>query len=239
MHSQTGGHIPAGEPLCHPPRSPAHSAIVCPRHFEQPLRPASHPAPHPPVARWDPASGAPLSPPVRAPLPSVLEPSKDQRGEGSRPQVTQTKIQIPGSRVHQSSLRTPPLTPGHRSSRPLPQARAARAPYAPAHLALPEWEYPHFTGRAASLGRQEFAKTTQRAATEMRPGPGQEPWPIPSTSCGNSSKKHPRGKCPSPASQRGWEPDTQRQGGLAGTVRSSVTRVLSPRPRHAGSWAAG
>lgn len=55
LHSQTGWHIPAGEPLCHrpsPAHSPAHRAIVCPRHFEQPLPPAANTAPHLPIARW-------------------------------------------------------------------------------------------------------------------------------------------------------------------------------------------
>ena len=64
LHSQTGWHIPAGEQLCHrpgPAHSPAHRAIVCPRHFEQPLPPAANTAPHLPIARWSSTSRTPLS----------------------------------------------------------------------------------------------------------------------------------------------------------------------------------
>lgn len=101
LHSQTGWHIPAGEPLCHPPgpaRSPAHRAIVCPRHFEQPLPPAANTAPRPFIARWGSRSGTPLS---QSPAPKGSHITYLGAKQGSErvddlPQVTEAKIQIAG-----------------------------------------------------------------------------------------------------------------------------------------------
>lgn len=103
-NSQTSAHIPSGVPSATLPSRPMppHTApIVCPRHFELPLSPASDTSPCPPVPRWGWPPDKPKHPcpgpwPLRAAVPFTLEPSKDQRGDVTCPK---SHSQNPNPRV--------------------------------------------------------------------------------------------------------------------------------------------
>lgn len=130
LHSQTGWHIPAGEPLCHQPgpaHSPAHRAIVCPRHFEQPLPQPPTPPHVRPLPGGAPRAEHPCpSPqPQRAATPPILEPSRDQRGEMTCPESHRPKSKPLNSLVNYCFLRMPPFlyacTPGLLDTPPVGQ----------------------------------------------------------------------------------------------------------------------
>lgn len=101
----TTGYRPRGEPCARIPRQantfllgchcatlpsrpmpPNTVPIVCPRHLELPLSPASDTCPGAPVPRWGWPLDKPKHPcpgpwPLRVAVPFTLKPSKDQRGE--------------------------------------------------------------------------------------------------------------------------------------------------------------
>lgn len=106
-HSQTGQRIPAGVPPCHPRRptplprtqcplsAPDTLSCRCPGLRHRPTPPCCHVGLH----KLKHPCACPQ--PQRAAVPAISEPSSDQsEREGALPQVTQTKIQIPGHHLH-------------------------------------------------------------------------------------------------------------------------------------------
>lgn len=149
-HSCWGATGPPTPP--HP--APPHTVpIVCPRHFELPLPPASDTTPHPPVAR---AGGGGLHKPKHpclSPQPPKGQPHQLSGSQAMTREGRQLAPSHPGQNsnpwtqtpMHFSSLRTPlPNSStqggsGHPSSQLLPQAGPLLAHWRPLSSRHPAW----------------------------------------------------------------------------------------------------
>lgn len=171
-HSQTGlAHSCLGVtlPLQCPTRAPHTVPIVCPRHFELPLPPASNTSPHPPIPRWGPTSSnihLLVPDPKGQAMPFIWEPGKERsEKESGLLQATQTAR---NSRPANSCLLPPSgynLLSAILGLAPCTSCLTGHwLPYSPAHVCIPLIYRP---GVCVTQEREPLPRPPRKEAAEI------------------------------------------------------------------------